>query len=404
MKLSKFMCAAFAAAMVLVGCNKENETHVDDGSNGFKSVTLKLENVAAALTKLPSEDYIGNSDNVYLTSFQVFFSDGTNLFEAYNVDQSAPAETFFKLPDDLTTTKQFHYLPHAVNEVLVIGNFQDKINLGTVGEGKKYSLSRHELRTQINQLKIEEQQDPKNLKLFGVDQALSETTDHTEHGNVVYAANVTLKPAVARFEITGFKYDAADGSGSRAYENVEIQQLTVRTYFEKATVAVSGESALTVTGEQLDAFNEHSYTVTDGNAPSYFNAVAGKGWFSDGPAITLQDGAWEVGNTNPTTAAPYTTVDPANVLYSYHVFPGKAPQFLAKILASLAGGVHVPLYLKTNSLRTQDGILIDEQVVAGNIYRLSFNFADVSFDQPEKCVDLTVSVAQWNVNVLTPIF
>ena len=160
MKLSKFMCAAFAAAMVLAGCNKENETPVDDGSNGFKSVTLKLENVAAALTKLPSEDYIGNSDNVYLSSFQVFFSDGTNLFEAYNVDQSAPAETFFKLPDDLTTIKQFHYLPHAVNEVLVIGNFQDKINLGTVGEGKKYSLSRQELRTQINQLKIEEQQDP----------------------------------------------------------------------------------------------------------------------------------------------------------------------------------------------------------------------------------------------------
>ncbi|MBQ7877310.1 MAG: hypothetical protein IJ314_02785 [Bacteroidales bacterium] len=400
MKLSKFMCAAFAAAMVLVGCNKETETPVDDGSNGFKSVTLKLENVAAALTKLPSEDYIGNSDDVYLTSFQVFFSDGTNLFEAYNVDQSAPAETFFT--NDLTTTKQFHYLPHAVNEVLVIGNFQDKINLGTVGEGKKYSLSRHELRTQINQLKIEEQQDPKNLKLFGTDQVLSETTYHTEHGNVVYAANVTLKPAVARFEITGFKYDAADASGSRAYDNVEIQQLTARTYFEKATVAVSGESALTVTGEQLDAFNEHSYTVTEGNAPSYFNAVAGKGWFSDVPNITLQDGAWEVGNTNPTTAAPYTTVESANVLYSYHVFPGKVPQFLAKILASSAG-VDVPLYLKTNSFRTQDGILIDEKVVAGNIYRLSFNFADASFKQPEKCVDLTVSVAQWSVNVLTPI-
>lgn len=403
MKLSKFMCAAFAAAMVLAGCNKETETPVDDGSNGFKSVTLKLENVAAALTKLPSEDYIGNSDNVYLTSFQVFFSDGSNLFEAYNVDQSAPAETFFKLPDDLTTTKQFHYLPHAVNEVLVIGNFQDKINLGTVGEGKKYSLSRQELRAQINQLKIEEQQDPKNLKLFGVDQVLSETTPHGEHGNVVYAANVTLKPAVARFEITGFKYDAADASGSRLYESVKIQQLTARTYFEKATVAISGESVLTVTGEQLDAFNEYSYTVTDGNAPSYFNAVADKGWFSDVPNITLQDGAWEVGNTNPTTAAPYTTVDPANVLYSYHVFPGEAPQFLAKILANSAG-VDVPLYLKTNSLRTQDGILNGAHVLAGNIYRLSFNFADASFDQPEKCVDLTVSVAQWSVNVLTPIF
>ena len=399
MKLSKFMCAAFAAAMVLAGCNKETETPVDDGSNGFKSCVLQLENVA--LTKLPSTDYISNNTAVTLNSFQVFFSDGTSLYQAYESDGTTVAATYFD--SDLTTTKQFHYLPHEVNEVLVIGNFQGEINLGTVGEGKKYSLSRQELRAQINQLKIEEQQDPKNLKLFGVDQVLSETTNHTEHGNVVYAANVTLKPAVARFEITGFKYDAADASGSRLYESVKIQQLTARTYFEKATVAISGESALTVTGEQLDAFNEYSYTVTDGNAPSYFNAVADKGWFSDVPNITLQHGAWEVGNTNPTTAAPYTTVDPANVLYSYHVFPGEAPQFLAKILASSAG-VDVPLYLKTNSLRTQDGILNGAHVLAGNIYRLSFNFADASFDQPEKCVDLTVSVAQWSVNVLTPIF
>lgn len=404
MKLSKFMCAAFAAAVVLMGCNKENETPVDDGSNGFKSVTLKLENVAAALTKLPSEDYIGNSDNVYLTCFQVFFSDGTNLYEAYNVDQSAPAETFFQLSDDLTTTKQFHYLPHAVNEVLVIGNFSSKIDLGAVGEGKKYTLSRQELRTQINQLKIDEQQNPKNLKLYGVDQALSETKDHKEHGNVVYTANVILKPTVARFEITGFKYDASDAAGTRAYQSVKIQQLTARTYFEKATVAVSGESVLTVTGEQHDAFSETSYTITDGNAPSYFNAVSGQGWFSDELDIVLQDGAWEVGNTNPTTVAPYTTADPANVLYSYHVFPGEVPQFLANILAS-DGSADIPLYLKTNSLKAQDNsILIGANVAAGNIYRLSFNFSDVSFDQPEKCVDLTVSVAQWNVNVLTPVF
>lgn len=401
MKLSKFMCAAFAAAMVLVGCNKENETPVDDGSNGFKSCVLQLENVA--LTKLPSTDYISNNTAVTLNSFQVFFSDGTSLYQAYESDGTTVAATYFD--SDLTATKQFHYLPHEVNEVLVIGNFQGEINLGTVGEGKKYSLSRQELRAQINQLKIEEQQDPKNLKLFGVDQALSETTDHTGqgHGNVVYAANVTLKPAVARFEITGFKYDASDGSGSRLYDNVKIQQLTARTYFEKATVAISGESALTVTGEQLDAFNEYSYTITDGNAPSYFNAVADKGWFSDGLNITLEDEPWEVGNTNPTTAAPYTTVDPANKLYSYHVFPGQPPQFLAKILAN-SSGADVPLYLKTSSLRTQDGILDGEKVVAGNIYRLSFNFVDTSFEQPEKCVDLTVSVAQWSVNILTPIF
>lgn len=407
MKLSKFMCAAFAAAMVLAGCNKENETPVDDGSNGFKSCVLQLENVA--LTKLPSTDYISNNTAVTLNSFQVFFSDGTNIYQAYESDGVAVADTYFdSATDELTAMKQFHFLPHAVNEVLVIGNFDEITNLGTVDETGKYSLTRQQLREHINQLEIATQQNPKDMKLFGVDQSLEASGgNHNSGGDVnpVYLAKVELKPTVARFEITGFNYDLDPVTAARKYTSLSIKQLTVRSYFEKATVAVSGESVLTVTGSQNDAYNESTYPITDGNANAYFNAVNGRGWFADAPNITFEDDTWSKGSLTPTTDAPYTaeSVDP--VLYSYHLFPGQVPQFLVRLEAQPISGATEHLYLMTNSLRkSATEILLPQDILPGNIYRMAFTFSDGSFEQPEKCIELTVSVAKWQVNVLTPEF
>ena len=398
------MCAAFAAAMLLVGCNKENS--VDDGSNGFKSCVLQLENVA--VTKSSSKDYIANNAEVTLTSFQVFFSDGSNLYQAYESDGTAVADTYFdSASDDLTTMKQFHFLPHAVNEVMVIGNFDEITNLGTVDETGKYSLTRQQLRDQINQLEIATQQNPKDMKLFGVDQSLEASGNHNSGDDVnpVYLAKVELKPTVARFEVTGFSYDVEPGAAGRKYKSLSIKQLTVRSYFEKATAAVSGESVLTVTGSQPDAYNKDTYTITDGNANAYFNAVKGKGWFADEPDITFTDPTWSKGNLTPTTDAPYLTESVDNVLYSYQLFPGQVPQFLVRLEAEPTSGATEHLYLMTNSLRkSNNDIVLPQDILPGNIYRMAFTFSDGSFEQPEKCIELKVSVAKWQVNVLTPEF
>lgn len=401
MKLSKLMCAAFAAAMVLVGCNKENS--VDDGSNGFKSCVLQLENVA--VTKSSSTDYIANNAAVTLNSFQVFFSDGTSLYQAYDSDGATVAKTYFD--SDLAVLKEFHFLPHAVNEVLVIGNFDEITNLGTVDETGKYSLTRQQLREQINQLEIATQQLPSKMKLFGVDQSLVAAGNHDTESdkNPVYMAEVELKPTVARFEITGFNYDVDPVTATRKYKTLSIEQLTVRSYFEKATAAVSGESVLTVTGSQNDAYNKDTYTITEGNVNAYFNAVKGKGWFADEPDITFTDPTWSKGNLNPTTDAPYPTESVDNVLYSYQLFPGQVPQFLVRLEAEPTSGATEHLYLMTNSLRkSSTEILLPQDILPGNIYRMAFTFSDGSFEQPEKCIELQVSVAKWQVSVLTPEF
>ena len=225
----------------------------------------------------------------------MFFSDGSNLYQAYESDGTAVADTYFdSASDDLTTMKQFHFLPHAVNEVLVIGNFDEITNLGAADETGKYPLTRQQLRELINQLEIATQQNPKDMKLFGVDQSLEASGKHEtgDDVNPVYLAKVELKPTVARFEITGFNYDLDPETAARKYTSLSIKQLTVRSYFEKATAAVSGESALTVTGFQNDAYNENTYPITDGNANAYFNAVNGRGWFADAIDITFENATW----------------------------------------------------------------------------------------------------------------
>lgn len=94
-----------------------------------------------------------------------------------------------------------------------------------------------------------------------------------------------------------------------------------------------------------------------------------------------------------------------SVLYSYHLFPGQVPQFLVRLEAQPVSGATEHLYLMTDSLReSPTDILLPQDILPGNIYRMAFIFNDGNFEKPEKCIELTVSVAKWQVNVLTPEF
>ena len=41
---------------------------------------------------------------------------------------------------------------------------------------------------------------------------------------------------------------------------------------------------------------------------------------------------------------------------------------------------------------------------SGKIYRVLYSFTDADFDEPERCVELTVTVANWTVVAVTPEF
>ena len=404
MKINKLMLALAVAASAFTACNKQETTPQVDVTKSLKSVTLNLSN--ATFTKSATTDKLTTTSDVALNNLQVFFSDGTNLYQAYTSDGTKPAETHFTaIPSD--TNAVFHFLPNAVTEVIVVGNMGDKIQLGEVKD-KKYATKKAALLDMVNKLQIDDKktQGASDLKLFGVDSELEITTDiHNNydkaHNNPVYvAADITLVPAVARFEVVGFEYAQVDETTARKYFTMEVDQINIRNYHTNVVVSDFTGAVATPTGP--DQYNKADYEIGDGNVFTYFaNTLAANAWYADAVNQTLQGANYTWGQVPATTAAPTSE-------FSYHIFPESTlePQFLVKLTGHVGvegedgttAGPDVPLYLMTSDL---EGLT---SIEAGNIYRMVISFDDNDLEQPEKCIKVEVEVMKWAVNIITPEF
>ena len=146
----KFLAlAAVAASMTLVGCNK---TLTPEETGVPKSVTIKLANVVPG-TRSAGGEQIAEGTAVKLNSFQIFFSDGTNLYPAKQSDGTTAAVQYYTGADVTgNLTGSYHFLPSAVNKVIVVGN-HSQLNVTTEAD---LNLA----------LKIADEQDINNLTLY----------------------------------------------------------------------------------------------------------------------------------------------------------------------------------------------------------------------------------------------
>lgn len=410
MKINKLMLAMAVAATTIAACNKQETTPQVDVIKSLKSVTLNLSN--ATFTKSGTSDALMDNKVVTLNNMQVFFSDGTNLYQAYDATGNTPATTYFTaVPTG--EAAQFHFLPNEVVEVIVIANHGEKA-LGTANAVTKiFPTTKAQLLDGIKNLSVDadQTQDAKNLPLYGIDSDLtyngeSHAEDHGHDNPVYLAADVKLVPAVARFEVVGFQY-AQDGENPRKYEQVEVEQLVFRNYNTTATV---NSFAGNVTAAGADENALATLPLGDGNIFTWFADMLTKGWYADEPKVVLADDVEYTWGMVPAVA----NVAPASE-YSYHVFPGTMiPEFDLKIKGNgftegegdaAVTYPTVPLYLKTETLHvaTAEGAAL-ASIEAGYIYRMAMVFDDTDFENPEKCIDLTVTVAPWAVQIIVPEF
>lgn len=352
MKITNLMLVALAASMTFVACSKDDGAPAGQGTP--KSVTIKLANVVTPSRSAGGEQ-IGAGEAVTLTKYQVFFSDGTNLYTAKDVDNQNDAVQYF---DNTTaavpTERNFHFLPAAVNEVIVIGN-HDKIDGATTKAQLDLVLS------------IADEQDADNLTLYATSGLTPKTPEHADN-NPLYEANLTLAPTIARLYVKGFTYNAEEGTGNRKYSKLKLEKLALNNYYTTNTLASKTTSGLT--NEPLD-----KSTVWD-----WFAGLQG-GFHNDALTDTL------------TPTAPSATSD----LY-YHIFAGLQPQLALRLT-----GDGTPLYLATSNFKKEDGSYVNTWE-AGTVYEMEFNFSDTDFDQPDKCIDITVTPVKWVVVAVTPEF
>lgn len=376
------MLGMAVAAVSFAACNKEDITPTVEQGN--KSIALSIANLAP--TKTANSAQVADKSAVKLNSFQVFFVDGTTkkLYTPKTVDASAAAATYFTTLED-DNIYEFHFLPKVVSEVIVIGNMTEITTATT----------KDELLAAVESLKVEDQQNPTALRLYGIDTQLSAgTTNHPaddnaaiQHPDPYVVAEVNLVPAMARFEVEGFEYKLAAGKTARDYSEMAVNSLSMRNWYKTATVDFAGA----VTPGALDAFATTELNVNNiyGTYFSTFAENAGLWYFDDVKETTLA-AANEWKSVSETTC------------FAYQVFPGEeVPQFLIE-LTGKEGGVNSPLYLMTSSLKAGETALAE--VEAGKIYRMTMSFDDGNLQEPEKCIQVKITVEPWAVVVITPEF
>lgn len=378
MKLTKLMLSAFAAAAALVACNKVETDNVE--LDQFKSVELSLANVQF-MTKADAGAEIKNGDAVMVSSFQVYFTDGNTLYTPKDKDGKDVAAYYTAnaagVVEALGAVQNYHFLPDAVDKVIVVGNLPQNTTAKTV--------------TDLNAtLKIAEQQEQSGLTLYA-ESTLVSSGQHVEtndgHTALVYKATCNLMPRVARLEIksVGMTFNA----NPHLFDKVEFKKMAFVDYYESCNLATAVAAAPLM---DLDLSSEVPVF-------NYLNSLTSS-WNNDAVAGTALA-------TNAADANKVAT----NISYSF--FPSSVkPALIMSVDATAAGSATAaPAYVYTNNFKhgsteltamnMSDGTL---GFCSGYIYRMDFIFDETNLNHQEKCIDVTVTVDTWKVVAVTPVF
>lgn len=221
--------------------------------------------------------------------------------------------------------------------------------------------------------------------LYGEDELEEKKLDGSEIHDNVYTANVTLEPRVSRFEIYGFQY-TQEGDVPK-YTSVKLQKIALNNYYTQSNFVSKLPVEDTKVFETIDHTEVWGW-IEDRSAPwadelNLELAVGGKK-FVDGTDITdpAEDGE---------DAAGIITYGLAHVTDA-----AKNPELLLA-LRGVNSNSEVPLYLRGQFTNAS-------AFTSGKIYRVLYSFTDGDFDEPERCVELNVDVADWTVVPVSPEF
>ena len=239
---------------------------------------------------------------------------------------------------------------------------------------------------------MDDQQEQDKLVLYDVKDLVKASGQHTDvnangttYVSDVYEADLVLTPRVSRFEVDGF---TVKFNSTPKYQTINITQLAFQNYYPETSVAAGTESGELVNhianlADQSEVYNWLD-TPVQGTAP----------WYRDYFDLTL------------TPSAP--TKDTPKPL-AYHVFSGsEAPVMVIKLLAD-----GQPAYLYSKGFCKSDGTPVNN-FEEGKIYRMSakgevendgsipINEDDI--DPMDRCLEITVDVVDWVVELIYPEF
>ena len=382
MKLTKLMLSASVAALALVSCEK-HET-APEAPKRLKTVEVSLKN--AALTKGLAGNKIKEGDAVILNDFKLFLTDAAgNEYTAKVANGSEEAQTYWSTADLSAgpIEASFHYVDPNCTRVIAVGNLGDDLTYA------EYLA--------LENLKIDDQQEQDKLVLYDVKNLDKTSGQHTDTSNGVtyltdvYKAELTLTPRISRFEVDGFTVKFND---EPKYETINITQIAFQNYYPETSVITGEESGELV--NHITDFNNQSDVYTWLDTP----VTGEKPWYRDYFDITL------------TSVEPAVTTKDTPAPLAYHIFSTEeeeaTPVLVIKLLAD-----GQPAYLFSKGFYKTDGTKISA-FEEGKIYRMSakgeaendgsipINEDDI--DPMDRCLEITVDVKDWAVELIYPEF
>ena len=408
------MLTMAVAASAFAACNKQETTPVVNDNMGNKSIVLNIANVLPATKAAGTEATIANGTQVTLNNYQVFFVDEDgNFYEPKDFTSDATTRYFTVTSDGSNKdfTHQFHFLDNKVTRVIVVGNMGE--GFAPANETALWKL--------LENVKIAKQQEASSLILYGSDSDLTpDAPEHVDtedqHPKPVYQAEVNLMPAVARFEIVGYEYAQVMEEGvaqPREYASVVMNNQSLIGFYENAALKSVGEKDW-----QVNVANMHklgwdaaaSKVVLynwDNVYQNYFTPLAeavaaatedDPAWYYDAMTDVTLNATGEYKKMLATQPEDATATTPYNGnAYAYHVFPTAVPSFIFQITGS-DGTITTPMYLQTKRLSGASSL------EAGKIYQMVVKFDDSVLKAAEKCIDVKITVHDWQVVVVTPEF
>lgn len=383
MKLSKLMLSASVAAIALVSCNKQDTT---PESKRLRTVDISIENIV--ITKAAAGTKIEAGQAVVVNDFQIFLTDasGKNEYEGKVLDGSAPAQSYWSAADlaEGPIPAQFHYVDPNCTKVVAIANM-----------GKQLTFAEYQAVTTIN---IDEQQNSQNLVLYDAkdleatgNQHKDPNVDGTTYVADVFKADLVMTPRVSRFEVDGFTVKFND---EPKYDEINITQIAFQNYYPKTTVFEGAEDGDPVIYMDNFANQADVYTWLDtpveGEVP----------WYRDYFDVTI------------TPAAPTADIkdtDGNKAPLAYHIFScDLVPVMVIKLTAD---GQPAYLYSKGFYKDAETPVTTFEE---GKIYRMSAkgeveNDGSIPIDEDDidpmdRCLEITVDVVDWAVELVYPEF
>ena len=372
------MSACLVAAMAFTACQKEDVTPPAGAT--MKSVEVSLENAVIKASRGDAGEKIHKGDAVAVKSLKLFLTDDAgNSYEAKTKDGSEAAQTWWSSVDLSSNDLQasFHYVDNGCTKIVAVANLDADLSYSDF--------------LAMENLKIDNEQNAGELSLYAESKLTKKEGQHTDvnvdgttYVSDVYEAALTLRPRIARFEVDGF---TVKFNPTPKYSTIKITDILFQNYSPECELAsgnVSGSAVQHIANleNQSDVYN----------------------WFND--STKAKEWYWDSFDLTMTKADP--TKDTPTPL-AYHIVAGKTvPTMVIKLLAD-----DQPAYLYSRGFYKADGTPITE-FAPGVIYRMSAkgeveNDGSIPIDEDDidpmdRCLEITVEVVDWTVELVYPEF